>query len=896
MRRLFHRLEVLVVVVVAICLAVLSGGQQPSRAQLQLASGPGGSLTLSNDKEGAAVLSLGGMRPGDSVTDTVTLGNTGTLDGDLSLATSNLVDTPGSGGGMLSGELDLRVRDVTVPASPVVVYSGKIDALTPVALGTLAAGATRVYEFRVLFPDVGPGAENAYQGSAVSVQFDWSAFNGGPDVDPPETTITSGPAALSASPDATFAFTADESGSTFECSVDSAAFVSCSSPATFTGLSDGSHTFDVRATDSSTNTDPTPDSASWTIDATAPNVSLADPGSPLRGTVTLSPSAGDGTGSGIASLIVQRSPAGAGTWTTIGTSWNTTGVADDSYDLRARATDNAGNVANSAVRTLFVDNTAPALVTSVPSDGELVAAAGSLVVTATENLSGIANATIDGAAAPPPLFAGATATYAAAFAAGPHTLVGQLEDVAGNRRWIAVHFTVWSLASLDYPWIEKNSPASAAISLTATNGEGTIAVPSGSWSGAPNGDWLVVRIDPKPAEPVPGGLSMVGPSYDVSAHWALAGTAVHSFSKALELTIPNATGPVVPATFKSGAWRVIEPIPSGTSLPSGWQDGYYTSGSDVHILTKHLSSFALLEDVQAPTKPAGFKGAKKKGHLVLSWKRATDQSGVVSAYLVYANGSLVKTVAGKARSVKLGVFKTVDKRAFQIAARDAAGNVGPRTRALLVVPALARLTIADAKQRLSARGLRMGKVTYDYSTTVASGRVIRARAAVAALHSAIPVVLSRGPVHSHSSNPRGNDATDDDTPTPSTDGTTPGGTAPWGGETTPTSEPTSVPSAGTAADGTGASGTGSDEPAQAGQAPQAGEVVPESFSSSEDSPRRRALGLGLLAGAFLAAGAAAVRAGRPRVRTRNQVESLVFWDERLLHAVGNALRRVSTRL
>ena len=370
MRRLFRRLEVLAVVVVAICLAVLSGGQQPSRAQLQLASGPGGSLTLSNDKEGAAVLSLGGMRPGDSVTDTVTLGNTGTLDGDLSLATSNLVDTPGSGGGTLSGELDLRIRDVTVPASPVVVYQGKIDALTPVALGTLTAGAARVYEFRVFFPDAGPGAENAYQGSAVSVQFDWSAFNGGPDVDPPETTITSGPAALSASPDATFAFTADESGSTFECSVDSAAFASCTSPATFTGLSDGAHTFDVRATDSSTNTDPTPDSASWTIDATAPNVSLADPGSPLRGTVTLSPSAGDGTGSGIASLIVQRSPAGAGTWTTIGTSWNTTGVADGSYDLRARATDNAGNTANSAVRTVTVDN-------SLPSGAEGVLAAGS---------------------------------------------------------------------------------------------------------------------------------------------------------------------------------------------------------------------------------------------------------------------------------------------------------------------------------------------------------------------------------------------------------------------------------------------------------------------------------------------------------------------------------------
>ena len=493
------------------------------------------------------------------------------------------------------------------------VYNGKIDALTPVALGTLAAGAPRVYEFRVFFPDAGPGAENAYQGSAVSVQFDWTAFNNGARRRSARDDDHVRPGCPLGEPGRDLRVHRRRVGQHVRVlrgqrRVRVLLAARPRSPAS----SDGPHTFDVRATDSSTNTDPTPDSASWTIDATAPNVSLADPGSPLRGTVTLSPSAGDGTGSGIASLIVQRSPAGAGTWTTIGTSWNTTGVADGSYDLRARATDNAGNTANSPLRTVVVDNTAPALVTSVPSDGELVAAAGSLVVTATENLSGIANATIDGAAAPAPLLAGATATYAAAFAAGPHTLVGQLEDVAGNRRWIAVHFTVWSLARLDYPWIEKNSPASAAISLTATNGEGAIAVPSGSWSGAPSGDWLVVRIDPKPAEPVPGGLSMVGSSYDVSAYWALAGTAVHSFSKALELTIPNATGASFPRLSRAGPGVVIEPIPSGTSLPSGWQDGYYMSGSDVHILTKHLSSFALLEDVQAPTKPAGSRARRRR--------------------------------------------------------------------------------------------------------------------------------------------------------------------------------------------------------------------------------------------------------------------------------------------
>ena len=92
----------------------------------------------------------------------------------------------------LSGELDLRIRDVTAPGSPVVVYNGKVDALSPVALGTLTAGSSRQYEFRVFFPDAGPGAENAFQGSAVSVQFDWKAVNNAADLDPPETTITSG--------------------------------------------------------------------------------------------------------------------------------------------------------------------------------------------------------------------------------------------------------------------------------------------------------------------------------------------------------------------------------------------------------------------------------------------------------------------------------------------------------------------------------------------------------------------------------------------------------------------------------------------------------------------------------------------------------------------------------
>jgi hypothetical protein len=887
-RGAFLRLEVLALVVVAICLVVLSSSSTPARADLELTSGPGDPLTLSNDKEGAAILlSLGGMRPGDSVTDTVTVGNTGTVPGDLSLSTSNLLDTPGAGGGALSGELDLVIKDITNVGSPVPVYSGKIDALTPVTLGTLAAGASRVYEFRVSFPDAGAGAENAFQGSAVSVQFDWTAVNNDADTDPPETTITSGPASLWASGDASFAFSSDESESTFECSLDGSAFAACSSPAVYTGLGDGAHTFDVRATDSSANTDATPAGASWTVDATAPNVSLADPGSPLRGTVSLTPSANDGTGSGMATLIVQRSPAGAGTWTTTGASWNTASVADGSYDLRAQATDNAGNTAESALRTVTVDNTAPALVSSTPADGELVAAAGSLTLVADENLAAV-DATIDDVAATPAIV-GATATFTVAFDDTPHTLAGELVDVAGNRTTILVHFTVWGLAAADYPWVEKNSFADQAITLPATNGEATVSVPAGAWSGAPAGDWLVIRVDPRLAATVPGGFQTAGDIYDVTGYWALTQprTDVHSFDKALDLTIKNGAGTVLPATLENGAWRLIAPVPSGQTLPSGWQDGFYKDGSDVHFLTKHLSSFALLKDVQAPSKPGSFSGSNSGGRLVLKWTAATDNSGLVTAYRVYTNGKLAKTLGGSVRSVDMGTYTTKDARSLQVAARDAAGNLSAKSSPLVIIPAIKKLTLSNAKSRLTGRGLKAGTISYAYSSSIPSGRVIGAGISGVVLKgTAVSLKVSRGALSRASSYAFPSGSGPDGTTSP---------TYTFGGSPTSGSPVVDSP-------------TGSD-PAAGAPAPigsetaAVGEVQPQSYTPADDdttSPLRRLLGLALLGGAFLTAGAVALRARRPHLPRPGQsgetVEPLLFWDDRLVHAVTASVRRFTGRL
>jgi hypothetical protein len=82
--------------------------------------------------------------------------------------------------------------------------------------------------------------------------------------------ISSQPSPLTNSTTATFAFTSSQTQSTFECRLDNEQFAPCPSPKTYDGLPAGQHTFEVRAIDQATNTDPTPAQYTWTIVATYP--------------------------------------------------------------------------------------------------------------------------------------------------------------------------------------------------------------------------------------------------------------------------------------------------------------------------------------------------------------------------------------------------------------------------------------------------------------------------------------------------------------------------------------------------------------------------------------------------------------------------------------------------
>lgn len=211
-------------------------------------------------------------------------------------------------------------------------------------------------------------------------------------------------------------------------------------------------------------------------DWVAPAVDVADPGAVLGGTVTLVATATD-DGSGVASVALQRAPAGVAdpTWTTICTAtaspyrctWDTTKVSDGRFVLRAVARDAAGNTATSAVLSArLVDNTAPTASLVDPGNalqpGPVV-----LTATAADAGSGVARVELqraDTAAGPfTTICTQTTAPYSCTWTApaGDHVLRAVVTDAAGNGT---------TTASIARTVRDTVRPKGVAVSTTNGNG------------------------------------------------------------------------------------------------------------------------------------------------------------------------------------------------------------------------------------------------------------------------------------------------------------------------------------------------------------------------------------------------------------------------------------------
>jgi hypothetical protein len=86
-----------------------------------------------------------------------------------------------------------------------------------------------------------------------------------PDIVKPNTTLLRGPAARTKARLATFRFSSNEVGSTFQCKLDRGRWTACKSPKTYRNLKKGLHTFQVRAKDRAGNLDRTPAKKTWRI-------------------------------------------------------------------------------------------------------------------------------------------------------------------------------------------------------------------------------------------------------------------------------------------------------------------------------------------------------------------------------------------------------------------------------------------------------------------------------------------------------------------------------------------------------------------------------------------------------------------------------------------------------
>jgi large repetitive protein len=267
------------------------------------------------------------------------------------------------------------------------------------------------------------GTDAAGNTDTTPASYGWTV-----DLTAPETTITSGPASSTNATSASFGFSANEA-STFECSLDGAAFATCTSPEVFSGLAEGAHGFEVRATDSAGNTDATAASRGWTVDLTAPSApAISDPpddSTTTSATVTVAGIAEPGAGvelfDGATSKGVTTAD-GAGNW---GKTLSL--VADGLHTYTATATDAAGNTsASSNARSVTVDTTAPTTtITAGPSSSTNVTSAS---FSFGANEASTFECSLDGAA-----FATCTSPQEyTAVTEGAHTFEVRATDSAGN--------------------------------------------------------------------------------------------------------------------------------------------------------------------------------------------------------------------------------------------------------------------------------------------------------------------------------------------------------------------------------------------------------------------------------------------------------------------------------
>ena len=126
-----------------------------------------GTLSIGRSRSGA-IFNVSAQKIGQEATGSLTITNTGTIDG--------IFEGTASSSGTLAASISLVIYRDNDNVAGSKLYDGTLDAFTSAALGQIDAGDSTTFYFHVSLPTTGTDAgDNLLQGSSASTSFSWTA-------------------------------------------------------------------------------------------------------------------------------------------------------------------------------------------------------------------------------------------------------------------------------------------------------------------------------------------------------------------------------------------------------------------------------------------------------------------------------------------------------------------------------------------------------------------------------------------------------------------------------------------------------------------------------------------------------------------------------------------------
>ena len=298
-----------------------------------------------------------------------------------------------------------------------------------------------------------------------------------------------------ASRKATFTFTSTIAGSTFKCKLDGRSWLACASPKSYSKLTQGTHTFRVKAK-KGTKVDQTPAVRTFTVDTVAPNTTItAGPSGTILDIAPEFRFTSSEQGSTFECGI--DAPPWNGQWVACASPWMASSLYyHQAYNVLVRARDAAGNVdATPAKRAFWID-------AINLGGGPYAQAAAELYFPESIDLDVPALCGLGGTDCP-----GDEAPLPASSQLRVQTSDLSVAYATGTNRWdVSATIGVQSLSSFSVQTIAGDCPVTlnsglgsspdwtATVSLQflyASNGDVQITAGTGTIIGIENGDWQV---------------------------------------------------------------------------------------------------------------------------------------------------------------------------------------------------------------------------------------------------------------------------------------------------------------------------------------------------------------------------------------------------------------------